>query len=46
MTIDNKIKDEKLQHSINREEAKLSALLLSRTDKWQYLVGEEILPAD
>ena len=33
MTIDNKIKDEKLQHSINREEAKLSALLLSRTDK-------------
>ena len=26
MTIDNKIRDEKLQHDINREAAKISAL--------------------
>ena len=39
MTTDDKIKDEKLQHDINREEAKLSALS-------EYLTSEEVLPSD
>ena len=47
MTIDDKIRDEKLQYYINREAAKISALLSSRTiEKYEYLTGEEILPPD
>ena len=46
MTIDDKIKDEKLQHDINKEAAKISALSTSYTDKYEYLTGEEILPSD
>ena len=44
MTIDNKIKDEKLQCNINREAAEISALSSSKIDKYQYLTGEKILP--
>ena len=33
MTIDNKIKDEKLQYDINREAAEISALSSSKIDK-------------
>ena len=44
MTIDDKIKDKKLQHDINREVAKISALSSGKTDKYEYLTGEEILP--
>ena len=44
MTIEDQIKDENLQYDINREAAKLSALLSSRVDKYEYLTGEEILP--
>ena len=43
MTIDDEIKDEKLQYNINREAAKLSALSSSKTDKYEYLTGEDIL---
>ena len=39
MKIDNKIKDEKLQHDINREAAKLSALSSGKIDKYEYLTG-------
>ena len=39
MTIDNKIKDEKLQHDINREAGKLSALSSGKIDKYEYLTG-------
>ena len=46
MTIDDKIKDEKLQYDINREAAKLSALSSGKIDKHEYLRGEEILPSD
>ena len=46
MTINNKIRDEKLQYDINREAAKISALSSSKTDNYEYLTGEEILPSD
>ena len=46
MTIDDKIRDEKLQYDINREAEKTSGLLLGKTDKYEYLTGEEILPPD
>ena len=44
MTINDKIRDEKLQYKINREAAKISALSSGRTDKYEYLTGEEIIP--
>ena len=44
MTINNMIRDEKIQYNINRETAKISALLSSETDKYEYLTGKEILP--
>ena len=43
MTIDNKIRDEKLQYNINREAAKISALPSGKIDKYEYLTGREIL---
>ena len=46
MTIDDKIRDEKLQYDINREAAKISALSSRKIDKYEYLTGEEILPTD
>ena len=46
MTIEDQIKDEKLQYDINREAAKLSALSSSKIDKYEYLTGEEILPSN
>ena len=45
MTID-KLRDEKLQYNINREETIISALSSSKTDKYEYLTGEEILPSN
>ena len=46
MTIDDKIRDEKLQYDINREAAKISALSSGKIDKYEYLTGEEILPSN
>ena len=46
MTIDDKIKDEKIQYDINREAAKISELSSGKIDKFEYLTGEEILPSD
>ena len=46
MTINDKFKDEKLQYDFNREAAKISALSLGKTDKYEYLTGEEILLSD
>ena len=40
MTTDDKIKDETLQYNINREAAKISALLPGKIDKHEYLTGE------
>ena len=44
MTIEDQIKDEKLKYDINREAAKISALSSGKIDKYEYLIGEEILP--
>ena len=45
MTIDDKIRDEKLQYDINREAAKISTLSSSKIHKYKYLTGEDILPS-
>ena len=45
MTIDDKIRDEKLQY-INREATKMSALSSGKIDRYEYVTGEEILPAN
>ena len=46
MTIDDKIKNEKLQYDINREASKISGLLSGKIDKYGYLTGKGILPPD
>ena len=46
MTIEDQIKDEKLQYDINREAAKILALSSGKLDKYEYLTGEEILPSN
>ena len=40
MAIDDKISDEKLQHGINREAAKISALSSGRIDQYEYLTSK------
>ena len=42
MTIDDKIRDEKLQFYIGREPAKVSALSSRKINKYEFLTGEEI----
>ena len=46
MTINDQIRDEKLQYDINREAAKISALLSGKIHKYEYLTGEDILPSN
>ena len=46
MTIEDQIKDEKLQYDINREAAKISAFSSGKLDKYEHLTGEEILPSN
>ena len=46
MTIEDQIRDEKLQYDINREAAKISALSSGKLDKYEYLTGEKILPSN
>ena len=43
MTINDQIRDEKLQYGINRETAKISALPSGIIHKYDYLTGEDIL---
>ena len=43
MTINDQIKDEKIQYDINKKAAKISALSSGKIDKYQYLTGTEIL---
>ena len=45
MTINDQIKDEKLQYDINREAAKISALSSGKLHKYEYLTGDDILPS-
>ena len=46
MTIEDQIRDEKLQYDINTEAAKISALSPRTIDKYEYLTGEKILPSN
>ena len=46
MIIDDKIRDEILQYDISREAAKISALSSGKSDKYEYLIGQEILLSD
>ena len=46
MTIEDQIKDEKLQYDINGEAAKISALSSGKLDKYEHPTGEEILPSN
>ena len=46
MTLEDQIRDEKLQYDINREAAKISALSSGKIDKYQYLTGEDILSSN
>ena len=46
MTINDQIKDEKLQYNINREAAKISALSSGKLHKYEYLTCEDILPSN
>ena len=45
MTINDQIKDGKLQYNINRKAAKKSALSSGKLLKHEYLTGEDILPS-
>ena len=46
MTMNDQIRDEKLQYDIDREAAKISALSWNKFNKYEYLTGEEILPSN
>ena len=46
MTIDNKIRDEKLKYNVNREATKISTLSSGKIYKYDFLTGEEILSSD
>ena len=46
MTLEDHIRDEKLQYDINREAAKISTLASGKIDKYEYLTGEDMLPSN
>ena len=46
MTINDQIRDEKLQYDINRKAAKISALSSGKIHKYEYLTSEDILPSN
>ena len=46
MTINDQIRDEKLQYDINREAAIISALSSGKKHKYGYLTGKDILPSN
>ena len=46
MTINDQIKDEKLQYNINREAANIYALSSGKLHKYEYLTGEDILSSN
>ena len=46
MTIDDQIRDKKIQYDINRETAKISALSSGKIDQYEYLTGKEILTSN
>ena len=46
MTVNDRIRDKKLQYDINREASKISALSSGKIDKYKYVTGKEIFPSD
>ena len=46
MTINDQIRDEKLQYDINKQASKISALSSGNIHKYEYLTGEDILPSN
>ena len=46
MTINDQIRDEKLQYDINRKADKISALTSENFHKYEYLTGEDTLPSN
>ena len=48
MTIDVKFRDERLQYDINRYDISSKIIILSsgKIDKYEYLIGDAILPPD
>ena len=46
MTINDQIRDEKIQYDINKKAAKMSALSSGKICKYEYLTGEDILPSN
>ena len=46
MAINDQIRDEKLQHDINSEAAKISDLSSSKIHKYEHLTGEDILSSN
>ena len=46
MTIDVKIRDEKLQYDITREVAKISVLSSRKIPKYEFVTGKQTLPPD
>ena len=46
MTIDDQIRDEKLQYDINREVAKISAFSSNKFNRYEYLTDKTILPSN
>ena len=46
MTIDDKIRDEKLQYNTNREATKISASSSGKIYKYECLACQEIIPSD
>ena len=46
MTINDQIRDQKLQYDINREAAKISSLSSGKIHKYEYFTCEDILPSN
>ena len=46
MTVNDQIRDEKLQYDLNREAAKISALLSGKIHKYEYLTGQNTLSSN
>ena len=43
MTIDDQIRDEKVQYDVNRKAAKISASLSGKINQYEYVTDEELL---
>ena len=46
MTINDQIRDEKLQYDINREATKISSKSSGKFQKYEYLTGEDVMSSN